>query len=108
MREGARLQKEAIIFAQHEGNRDLLATLTSYLNLGMIKSMEGDHCEALCMLEGLAPMVRLASTQYPLYFYFYHNALAVELGELGRIQEANAALSIALASPFASSYPEWT
>ncbi|HMG35401.1 MAG TPA: hypothetical protein VKM94_15790, partial [Blastocatellia bacterium] len=37
----------------------------------------------------------------------YHNALAVELGELGRLNEAKAALAVALASPFASAYPEW-
>src|SRR5262249_16513065 len=73
-----------------------------------VKSEMGDHRGALCDLERIAPLVRMVSQQNPLYFYFYHNELAVEFGELGRISEAEAACKIALASPFAHAYPEWS
>jgi hypothetical protein len=44
----------------------------------------------------------------PLYFFLYHNELATELAELGRLAEAEAACAIALGSPFAPAYPEWS
>jgi hypothetical protein len=43
-----------------------------------------------------------------LHFYFYHADLAFELAQVGHIAEAEAACSIALASPFAQAYPEWS
>ena len=43
---------------------------------------------------------------HPLYFD-YLNSLAVELGEVGRIQEAQNICQITLASPYAFAYPEW-
>jgi hypothetical protein len=52
--------------------------------------------------------VQIVARQNPLYFYFYHNELAVEFAELGRLAEAEAASAIALASPFAPAYPEWS
>src|SRR5262249_17328773 len=59
------------------------------------------------MLQKLPLLVRKVSQWNPLYYYFYHNELAVELNALGRNAEARLALSVALRSPFASSYPEW-
>jgi hypothetical protein len=40
--------------------------------------------------------------------YDYLNSLAVELAETGRIEEAKDAIGIALRSPFADRYPNWT
>jgi hypothetical protein len=43
----------------------------------------------------------------PYAYYDYLNTLAVELGEVGRLEEARNASRIALATRFASAYPEW-
>jgi tetratricopeptide (TPR) repeat protein len=95
----------AISFKKRPG---FLTTLLVNLQISVIQSSTGDHKGTLDSLERLSPLVRLVATQQPLYFYFYQNALAVELGDLGRIAEAEAACAIALASPFASAYPEWS
>jgi hypothetical protein len=73
-----------------------------------VKSLEGDHEGALRTLETLWPVINAVAKYHPLYFYFYHNELAFELAELGRIEEAKETLSVALASPFAAAYPEWS
>jgi tetratricopeptide (TPR) repeat protein len=105
--EALRLYPEAMQAASSENGRDPLTILLAQLELACIKSERGEHREALAAYESLSPLVRLVSKQHPLYFYFYHNELAVEFAELGRIVEAKAASAIALASPFACAYPEW-
>jgi tetratricopeptide (TPR) repeat protein len=106
--EAVRFYPEAVRLASTEGGRDLLTTLMVHLELSCIKSEIGDHGEALADLEGLSPLVRIVGQQTPLYFYLYQNELAIEFAELGRIAEAEAACAIALASPFAHAYPEWS
>jgi hypothetical protein len=76
--------------------------------ISIIKSLDGDHKGALSDLRGLSPLVNLVSKQTPFYFYFYCNDLAVVLGELGYIGEAKSTVDIALASPYAPLYPNWT
>ncbi|HXG94048.1 MAG TPA: hypothetical protein VNN73_17020 [Blastocatellia bacterium] len=88
-------------------NTDTLTATQSAWQTAIIKSIHGDHRQALEDLEKLFPLVRTIAKHYPVLYYNYLNSLAVELGEVGRIAEAEAALSIALASPFASAYPEW-
>lgn len=78
------------------------------LEIAIIKSLEANHKDALSDLKSWSPLVNLVAKQKPFFFYLYHNELAIELGELGHIAEAKAACSVALASPFASAYPEWT
>ena len=73
----------------------------------VVKGMEGDHRGALADLEKMVPLVRMASSQQPYAYYDYLNTLAVELCEAGRLEEARRASEIALASRFASAYPEW-
>ena len=73
-----------------------------------VRSIHGDHRQALESLEKLFPLVRLVGRQHAPLYYDYLNSLAVELGFVGRLDEAHAALNIALASPFASAYPNWT
>ena len=90
------------------GEHDLITVLSAYVTLSAIKSANGDHPAALRDLEDVFPLFRFAATQYPFSFYLYHNALAVEFAELGRIAEAQSACAIALASPFAAAYPEWS
>lgn len=106
--EAMRFYPDAIRVASSESGRDLLTTLLVNQEIACIKSEMGDHCRALADYEKLSPLVQVVARQNPLYFYFYHNELAVEFAELGRLAEAETACAIALASPFASAYPEWS
>jgi hypothetical protein len=93
--------------AADQDNRDLLTTLYAYFEISHLQSDDGDHAGALATLEKVFPLVRIASSQNPSYFYNYWANTAFELGRIGRIDEAESALSIALAWPFALDYPEW-
>ena len=73
----------------------------------VVKALEGDHRGALGDLEKMLPLVRIASASQPYAYYDYLNSLAVELGEVGRLEEAKNVSRIVLASPFAPAYPEW-
>jgi tetratricopeptide (TPR) repeat protein len=103
-----RLYPEAIRAASPEIGPGLLTILLVNQEMACIKSEMGDHRGALDDYEKLSPLVQIVSRENPLYFYFYHNELAVEFAELGRLAEAEAACAIALASPFARAYPEWS
>lgn len=105
--EALRFQLEALRLASEKTAPDLHTTLLANLKIAHLKSDWGDHKGALDVLEAISPLVRIVSLRKPLYFYFYQNELAVEFGELNRVSEAEAASAIALASPFAPSYPEW-
>ncbi len=87
---------------------DLVTVVESQKMTAVVRSIHGDHKQALALLENLFPLVRAIGKYYPATYYDFLNSLAVELGEVGRINEAKAACSIALASPFAPAYPEWT
>jgi tetratricopeptide (TPR) repeat protein len=106
--EAMRLYLEALRAAPDNEAGGLLTTLMAHLEVSIIKSISGDHQRALDSLEKLSPLVRLVAAQDSYYFYAYHNALAVELGELGRIAEADKILVVALSSPFAPAHPEWS
>jgi len=75
--------------------------------IAVVRSIHGDHKQALDDLERLFPLAQAIGKHYPAFYYEYLNGLAVELGEVGRIDEAEATCAIALASPFASAYPEF-
>jgi tetratricopeptide (TPR) repeat protein len=106
--EALRFYPDALRMASSSNHRDLLTTLLVDLEMAWYKSETGDHRGALADYEKLSPLVQIVSRQNPLYFYFYHNELAVEFAEVGRLDEAEAACAVALASPFASAYPEWS
>lgn len=106
--EALRFYPEALRMASRENGRDLLTTLLVLLEISCIKSEVGDHRGALAHYESLSPLVRIVGRLNPLYIYLYHNELAIEFDEFGRTAEAEAACAIALASPFAAAYPEWT
>ncbi len=103
-----RLYLEAARVALCKSPPDLLTNLMAHLQVSFIKSDVGDHRGALTHLENLLPLVRHAAKQSPFYFYVYQSDLAFELARVGRIAEAGASCEIAIASPFASAYPEWT
>ncbi|MGA9768850.1 MAG: tetratricopeptide repeat protein [Blastocatellia bacterium] len=98
---------QAAYAASPRYGRDLVTVTLSQWMLSVIQSIDGDHNGALRNLEKLFPFVRLMTSDCPHYYYLYANALAVELGELGRIEEARHTSRLALASPFARVHPEW-
>jgi tetratricopeptide (TPR) repeat protein len=63
-------------------------------------SMNGDHAGALNLLKQIAPLVRTLASAYSMILADYQNSVAVELGEVGRVDEARAFARLALASPF--------
>jgi tetratricopeptide (TPR) repeat protein len=88
------------------GEHDLLTFAESQKMIAVVRSIHGDHRQALDDLEQLFPLVRAIGKHHPAIYYGFLNSLAVELGEVGRLDEANAACAIALASPFSAIYPE--
>jgi tetratricopeptide (TPR) repeat protein len=72
--------------------------------ISVLKAMEGRHAQAIKDLESILPVMKYA----PAHIYFDTlNSYAVELGEVGRKQEARHVARAVLASPFAFAYPEW-
>ena len=87
--------------------RDPLTFVTSQRNIAVVKSINGDHRGALSDLENLFPLALAVGRWQPYLLYQHLNSLAVELCEVGRIEEARNVSRIVLASPFAAAYPEW-
>jgi tetratricopeptide (TPR) repeat protein len=108
LNEAVRFQLEALQVASDKNAHALQTTLLAHGEIAIVRSLAGDHLGALASFEKLWPLLYHVAKQNPFYFYVFHNELAVELGEAGRVEEAKAACRIALACPFASSYPEWT
>jgi len=76
-------------------------------NIAKIMGLNGDNRGALTLLERLSPLARAVGSNYPHAYYDYLNNLAVECGDLGRLEQAAQACRIALSSPFSAAYPEW-
>jgi tetratricopeptide (TPR) repeat protein len=72
--------------------------------IAIVKAKEGYHESAVRDLEALHG---LAQHSEPISYLQYLNSYAVELGEVGRRQEARNVSRIVLASPFAGAYQEW-
>lgn len=105
--ETLRLQLEALRAVPNKTAHGLQTALIAHWEIAIIQSLDGDHKGALSNLESLRPFVNLVATQRPFYFYAYCNDLAVVLGELGHITEAEAAIEVALNSPYSLAYPNW-
>src|SRR6185369_2772373 len=73
----------------------------------IVRASNGDHEGAIRDLEEISPLARLATYREPRAYSIHLNSLAVELAEVGRLEEAARASSIACSSPYASAYPEW-
>ena len=87
---------------------DPVALIQSQWCMALGHGIHGDHKRALADLESLFPFVCSLAKYYPAIYYNFLNSLAVELGEVGRLGEANTALNVALASPLAAACPIWT
>ena len=87
---------------------DWLTLAQSQQMTAVVRGILGDHKQAVADLEKLFPLIRAISKYYPRTYYDYLNSLAVELAEVGRLNEAQAACAITLASPFADACRDWS
>src|SRR5262249_28609506 len=88
-----------------KGN-DLWALIHSHWALAINISTHGDHQRSLADHENLFPLVQAVAGRSGT-FYEFLNSWAIELGEVGKLNEANAVLNVALSSPFSPAYPNW-
>jgi tetratricopeptide (TPR) repeat protein len=102
-----KLYVEAAERATNKGRFDLLTAVYAQKNIVVLKSANGDHSGALSDLERMLPLARQAGTLHPQVYYDYLNSIAVERSSLGLLAEARCASGAAIASPFATAYPEW-
>jgi hypothetical protein len=70
----------------------------------MVRANEGDHKQAVKEFERTFPLIKSIK---PVSYYQYLNSFAVELAEVGRLEEASNICDVLLASPYAFAYPEW-
>ncbi|MFP5262506.1 MAG: hypothetical protein ACLGJB_11430 [Blastocatellia bacterium] len=73
-------------------------------SIAVLKAGEGFHTSSLKDLESILPFIHHSE---PLAYYDFLNSYAIELGEAGRIEEAQNVSRLTLASPYAFAYPEW-
>ncbi len=71
---------------------------------GIVRAKEGDHKQAVKEFERIFPLIKHIK---PISYYQYLNSFAVELAEVGRLEEANKICDVLLASPYVFAYPEW-
>ena len=98
---------EAARFNSQSGLRDPYVTVHTQKMAAVITSENGNHHDAVTLLENLFPLAHHMRSSQPHVYYDYLNSLAVELCEVGRLKEASDISNLALASPFAAAYPEW-
>jgi tetratricopeptide (TPR) repeat protein len=104
LEESARIYLEAVRSATLT---DPLSKAQALRSIAVIRSIKGDHEGSLADLERLFPVMRSFATSYPEDYRYYLNNLAYELGQVGRIDEAKAAINVALRSPYADRFPDW-
>lgn len=81
-----------------------VASIQAIRGISILKAIAGDHTQAVKDMESALPVIKHA----PPHIYFdLLNSYAVELGEVGRLEEARNISRRVLASPFAFAYPEW-
>lgn len=103
----ASFYQEAMGLLERGRTFDPMILYTACRMTALIRGSNGDHQGAVANLEKMLPIVRMARSIQPFAYYDYLNALAVELSEVGRLEQARWASEIALASPFAFAYPNW-
>jgi tetratricopeptide (TPR) repeat protein len=88
--------------------RDLQTFASAQRMIAVVRSIYGDHQQAIDDLERLLPLFRAIAKQYPTCYYDFLNSYAIELGEVGRISEAQNVCALTLRSPFITAYSEYT
>jgi len=106
--EALRFQIEALKVASDPQVHGFQTALMAHFEIAIIRSFKGDHRGALTDFRTLEPFVNVIAKEKPFFFYAYCNSLAVELAELGCLAEAEALSAIALSSPLARVYSEWS
>jgi hypothetical protein len=101
------LYREACRFVSVSKLYDPFAIIHAERMFAVVSSVEGNHRGAVSLLENLLPLAHTMRSSQPHVYYDYLNSLAVELGEVGRLEEAKNVSRIVLASPYAGAYPEW-
>ncbi|MGH9761926.1 MAG: hypothetical protein ACREDR_27085, partial [Blastocatellia bacterium] len=86
---------------------DTLSEVHALRNLAISRALLGDHTNALSMLSSSLPIMRNVATSYPSDFFSHLNSLAIEMGEVGRIDEANRLIDFVLRNPLAKHRPQW-
>ncbi len=81
-----------------------IASIHAIRAISHLKSIEGSHNQAVKDLESVLPLIKHMPPQH---YYDFLNSYAVELGEVGRMDEAENVSRLTIASPFAPYYPEW-
>jgi len=99
--------REASRFVSISDARDPYAMFQEQRMFAVIGSDEGNHSGAVSLLENLLPLAHTMRSSQPHVYYDYLNSLAVELCEVGRLEEAKNVSRVVLASPYAGAYPEW-
>jgi tetratricopeptide (TPR) repeat protein len=98
---------DSSLYFYHEGLKTgklSAAGLHAIRAISVLKAIEGNHAQAVRDLESILSVIKYA----PAHIYFdILNSYAVELGEVGRKDEARSIMRHVLASPFIFAYPEW-
>ncbi|MEK6299094.1 MAG: hypothetical protein AABO41_00100 [Acidobacteriota bacterium] len=100
--------QEAMQLMTRDKAADLVTALWVNKGTAVVTGNHGDHQGALAGLQALYPLARTAGRMDAVAYPDYLNSLAVELGEVGRLEEARRVSQMILASPLAPAYPEWT
>jgi tetratricopeptide (TPR) repeat protein len=98
---------EALRAAISKAQWEPQTAITARRMLAVHQSLDGDHRGSLANLTGMMPFVLSIAVSQPYLLFEHQNSLAVELMKVGRLEEAAYASKVALASPYASAYPEW-
>jgi len=101
--EAAKFYSEAL---RASDGLDLITLVNFRFQASLIKSENGKHEQSLDDLLSLYNVVRVAAKRQPHLWPSLHREIAYELLQLGRIDEAKRAASIAISSPLAQVYPE--
>jgi tetratricopeptide (TPR) repeat protein len=89
------------------GEADRSALINAQLQFSSIKSLAGDHQHALDDIETLWPLVQVVARDHPHVFFAYHNELAYELAQVGKLDVAQQVIQVAINSTLIDKYPEW-
>ncbi|MGH9823302.1 MAG: hypothetical protein ACREDR_08635 [Blastocatellia bacterium] len=86
---------------------DPLTRLQSLRAVAVVRAIEGDHLGSLSVLQSLLPQNLYVGRWYPADFYDHLNSIAIEMGELGRVDEATRIINRVLRTQFAKNCPQW-
>lgn len=99
--------KEANRAARHNWEFDPLSAFYTNQMVAIINGISGNHRGSVADLERMLPLARAVGLSYPPLYYIHLNSLAVEMIEVGRLEEARNLSNIVLATPYANAYSEW-